>query len=314
MSEILNLDTKESVITLVGFLGAGKTTLLKYLEHAISANGGSPYIILNDYENAQLDAQQFADQIKNDRIKSLSGSCVCCTGLHVLREFVNDIPERNEGVTLIEANGTTDAVSLAGFLGTGLKDRFLPPVQFSVVDVANWQKRGEHNELEANQIQLSSLIVLTHLENASADRIAEVKASVRSINSKAKLVRIEEIDISTLAAFRPVGNIVEKIDHLKTHWASCSVSLPVFPNRNCIDMLCSKIPRSILRVKACVQVRGEEGFTYFERTPDGKLTIRPLYGVPPMGATLLTVGLGSDADILKRSIKETLFETSLVDE
>lgn len=314
MSEILNLDSKESVITLVGFLGAGKTTLLKYLEHAISVNGGSPYIILNDYENAQLDAQQFADQIKNDRIKSLSGSCVCCTGLHVLREYVNDIPERKGGVTLIEANGTTDAVSLAGFLGTGLKDRFLPPVQFSVVDVVNWQRRGEHNELEANQIQLSSLIVLTHLENASADRIAEVKASVRSINSKAKLVRIEEIDISTLAAFRPVDNTVEKIDHLKTHWASCSVSLPVFPNRNCIVMLCSKIPRSILRVKACVKIRGEKGFTYFERTPDGKLNIRPLYGVPPMGATLLTVGLGSDADFLKRSIEEMLLEISLVDE
>ena len=314
MSEILNLDSKESVITLVGFLGAGKTTLLKYLELAISANGGSPYIILNDYENAQLDAQQFADQIKNDRIKSLSGSCVCCTGLHVLREYVNDIPERKGGVTLIEANGTTDAVSLAGFLGTGLKDRFLPPVQFSVVDVVNWQRRGEHNELEANQIQLSSLIVLTHLENASVDRIAEVKASVRSINSKAKLVRIGEIDISTLAAFRPVDNTVEQIDHLKTHWASCSVSLPVFPNRNCIDILCSKIPRSILRVKACVQIRGEEGFTYFERTPDGKHSIRPLYGVPPMGPTLLTVGLGSDADFLKRSIKETLLEISLVDE
>ena len=314
MSEILNLDSKESVITLVGFLGAGKTTLLKYLEHAISANGGSPYIILNDYENAQLDAQQFADQIKNDRIKSLSGSCVCCTGLHVLREYVNDIPERKGGVTLIEANGTTDAVSLAGFLGTGLKDRFLPPVQFSVVDVVNWQRRGEHNELEANQIQLSSLIVLTHLEIASADRIAEVKASVRSINSKAKLVRIEEIDISTLAAFRPVDNTVEQIDHLKTHWASCSVSLPVFPNRNCIDMLCSKIPASILRVKACVQVQGEEGFTYFERTPDGKLTIRPLYGVPPMGPTLLTVGLGSDAVFLNGIIEETLLEISLVDE
>ena len=110
-----------------------------------------------------------------------------------------------------------------------------------------------------------------------------------------------------------MDNTVEKIDHLKTHWASCSVSLPVFPNRNCIDLLCSKIPASILRVKACVQIRGEKGFTYFERTPDGKLTIRPLYGVPPMGATLLTVGLGSDADFLKRSIEEMLLESSLVD-
>ena len=82
-----------------------------------------------------------------------------------LREISNDdrIPKRKNGITLIEANGTSDACTLMEFLGVGLTDRFLPPIQISVVDVKNWQKRGQHNELEVSQIQVSSLLVLTKI-------------------------------------------------------------------------------------------------------------------------------------------------------
>jgi len=65
----------EAIITIVGFLGAGKTTLLKYLIQSFSEKGWSPFLILNDYENANMDAQQFAKQVELNRIKALSGSC-----------------------------------------------------------------------------------------------------------------------------------------------------------------------------------------------------------------------------------------------
>ena len=53
----------EAIITVVGFLGAGKTTLLKYLLKNFTSNGWDPYVILNDYENANMDAQQFTEQV-----------------------------------------------------------------------------------------------------------------------------------------------------------------------------------------------------------------------------------------------------------
>jgi G3E family GTPase len=133
----------EAIITIVGFLGAGKTTLLKYLVSSYVDNGWNPFIILNDYENAYLDSQQFKDQVASNSVWPLNGSCICCSGINELRDYVNRIPEREKGITLIEANGTSDACSLMGFLGVGLDDRFLPPIQISVVDVRNWQKRGE---------------------------------------------------------------------------------------------------------------------------------------------------------------------------
>ena len=147
---------------------------------------------------------------------------ICCSGINELREFINRIPERVNGVTLIEANGTTDSCSLMGFLGVGIKERFLPPVQISVVDVKNWQQRGEHNELEANQIQVSSLIVLTHLENTWEDRQSFVLSDIRRLNPAAEIIKIKEIDVSLLPILSPSINEVQQIDHLKAHWSSCS--------------------------------------------------------------------------------------------
>jgi len=51
----------EPIIAIVGFLGAGKTTLLKHLTNSFISVGWNPYVILNDYENAFLDAQQLAE-------------------------------------------------------------------------------------------------------------------------------------------------------------------------------------------------------------------------------------------------------------
>ena len=47
----------EAIITIIGFLGAGKTTLLKYLIDNFIDKGWDPFVILNDYENATMDAQ-----------------------------------------------------------------------------------------------------------------------------------------------------------------------------------------------------------------------------------------------------------------
>ena len=127
----------EAIIVIVGFLGSGKTTLLKKLVTEYLNHDWQPYIILNDYENARVDSQQFLEQLPKNQVNALSGACICCSGINELRQTVNDIPQREKGITLIEANGTSDAATLMGFMGVGLRDNFLPPVQISVVDARN---------------------------------------------------------------------------------------------------------------------------------------------------------------------------------
>ena len=302
----------EPIIVIVGFLGAGKTSLLTRLVERYVAEGWDPYVILNDYENASLDAQQLTRNLPTEGIKALNGSCICCSGVTELRESVNRIPERAQGLTLIEANGTSDACSLMGFLGVGLDERFKPPVQISVVDVKNWQKRHnspasifgkDHNELEANQIQVSSLIVLTHLDEASPERRQTVKDDLRKLNPHATLTTPEELDISLLPQLTPTESRPTPLDHQKTHWASCSTDLPKVPSLWSIQAICDLIPRSILRVKGCTAVGGAEDFTYFERCPDGEVYVRPYQGTPVTGPKLLAIGPGSDPVALRKAVE-----------
>lgn len=298
----------EAIVVIVGFLGAGKTTLLKKLVDDALEREWNPFVVLNDYENAHLDVDQLSDKLDTKWLKALSGSCICCSGISELRNSVNRIPERKNGITFIEANGTTDACSLMGFLGVGIDNRFMPPIQLSVIDVKNWQKRGEHNELEANQIQVSSLLVLTHEQNMDQARISEVIAELKALNPFAKIIKSSELDIACLPEVTPSENHAKELAHHKAHWASSSADLPELPDYLCVKELCEAIPSSILRVKGCTKVANEHHYTYFERCPDGEVYVRPYRGEPNTGSKLLTIGPGSSSQMLNELIKNTLID------
>ena len=296
----------EAIITVVGFLGSGKTTLLRHLINSYVNKGYNPFVVLNDYENANLEAQQFLYQLDSKQVRALSGSCICCSGINELREFVNRIPQRANGITLIEANGTSDACSLMSFLGVGLNERFLPPIQISVVDVKNWQTRDDNNDLEVNQIQVSSLIVLTHIENISEQRKNFVIKELNKFNPTAEILNMNEIDVTLLPKLLPSKNKFQKFDHLKAHWSSCSIDLPNLPHTSYIYDICNALPMTIMRIKGCTQIGDKKEFIYFERTPNGKVSIRPFNGVPITGSKLLTIGPGSEPSLLKKVIKNSL--------
>jgi G3E family GTPase len=294
----------EAIITIVGFLGVGKTTLLKRIVQSYIDKNWNPTIILNDYENANLDAQKFLSFLKPEQISALSGSCICCTGIDQLRNEVNKIPPREKGITLIEANGTTDAVSLMGFLGVGMESHFLPPVQIAVVDVRNWQQRGEHNELEANQVQVSSLVILNFASEVSFERQIMVEEQIRKINPHAKLVTWEKLDIDELPKLHANDNEATKMEHHKSHWSSCSVDLPDSMSSERLKSIIDQIPKDILRVKGCSKLDQDDSYSHFERTPSGEIYIRQFIGEPITGAKLLTIGPGSDPEKLLKIVSK----------
>ncbi len=294
----------ESIFAIVGFLGAGKTFLLKKLVTELLIKEWSPYIILNDYENASLDAQYFFKHLSVDQVSALSGSCICCSGIAELREQVNAIPQRENSITLIEANGTTDACSLMGFLGVGLSKRFLPPIQISVVDARNWQKRGRHNELEANQVQVSSLIVLNHVEQTNKDRVESVKKDIEHLNKSAIIIVMDDINANTLSELTPSNNNATKMVHAKSHWSSCSVDLPDPLLSRHLQMILDALPESVIRAKGCTKLDEDNYYSHFEMIPSGEVFVRPYAGELIAGPQLLVIGPGSDPDNLQRLIEK----------
>ena len=296
----------EAIIVLVGFLGAGKTTLLRKLLEQLLAEKWDAKVILNDYENAAMDAQRFQDIIASTNIEGMSGSCICCSGLTELRNSLNDTQARKNGVTLIEANGTTDACSLMEFLGVGLKEHFLPPVQISVVNASLWQKRAEHNELEKNQIQVSSLVVLTHLEGLSEQRLDEVKSSIHEANAFAKIISFEDFHYEEALNLPRNSSDYEKLEHKKAHWASCSIDLPEPMSSVDLQTLLEKLPEGIVRVKGATKLDEDNYYSYFEKTPSNEAKVRPFHGKLISGPKLLLIGPGSDPDRIRALLSETL--------
>ena len=293
----------EALIVIVGFLGSGKTTLLKKVTKDYLSYDWKPFIILNDYQNANFDSQKFLDFLDKDQIKPLSGSCICCSGVTELRDQVNSIPQRENGVTLIEANGTTDACTLMGFLGVGLKDNFLPPIQVAVVDTRNWQKRGHNNALEANQVEISSLIVLNFLDQVNEERKKEVIEDIKSKNSEATIFDWDELDTLSLSSLHPSKNRPSEFDHKKSHWSSCSVDLPEAMLSSEIERIMAEIPNSILRVKACTRLDKDAYYSFIERTPSGETFVQPFAGSLLTGPKLVAIGPGSDPDFLNQIIQ-----------
>src|SRR5882757_10372319 len=49
------------LVLLVGFLGSGKTTYLRALLPALQSNGLDPHVVINDYQNAKVDAALLHD-------------------------------------------------------------------------------------------------------------------------------------------------------------------------------------------------------------------------------------------------------------
>lgn len=294
----------EPIIVIVGFLGAGKTTLLKELINKYQNTGWSPYVILNDYQNANLDSQQLLEMLEPKYINSLSGSCICCSGVTELRQSVNNIPHREKGITLIEANGTTDACTLMGFLGVGINENFMPPVQISVVDARNWQKREINNELEANQIQVSSLIVINYAEEVGTERVDKITSDLLELNPTAIVKIWSELDPHSLSELTPSTNQAEAMEHLKAHWSSCSVDLPDPISSARLERVLDNIPKSIIRIKGCTKLDEDQHYSYFERIASGEVFVRPYHGTLVTGPKLLAIGPGSNPENLNNILNE----------
>ncbi len=117
------------LVLTVGFLGSGKTTFLKNLLPRLAALGIEPGVVINDYQNAGVDAAQLREL--TGTVEAISGDCVCCGSkdelLETLRKFehrpgrvviVDDVITAGtairESVEIIRAAGATPAgVALA---------------------------------------------------------------------------------------------------------------------------------------------------------------------------------------------------------
>jgi G3E family GTPase len=300
------------MVLLIGFLGSGKTTLIRKLVPALKDAGCVPQVILNDYQNARVDAALLEEITAH--VVPISGSCVCCGSREQLLESLETLPMISKGVVLLEANGTSDAVELVELLSLAPQARrFSAPLQISVVDAKRWQKRFWHNPLEREQIRTASWIYPTRREEIDAKRWESVQASVTEANPRAVWMDFEGLLQELQESVSETEKISERGStekafadwdreshareqvHVGTyHFASLEFPLPSAVDRTAFERFQHAVPQGVERIKGLIAFTDNpevfHSYQWVGDPPQGLLL--PLKGTPKNRPVLVFIGSG----------------------
>jgi len=293
------------LLLLVGFLGAGKTTYLRNLLPELRAQGLDPHVIINDYQNARVDAEQLRELAES--IVPISGSCVCCGSrdelLGALEKF-DHVPGR---VLVIETNGTTDAEELVELLSLEpALEHFTQPIQLSVIDGQRWQKRFWHNGLELEQARTANFLFISRLADIDAQRLAVVRQSLEAHDIIAPCVEPAELALEIHAAAAAVRALAgrssaahdaecgcchdhhEKSEHdheehehahAAHHFASLQIDLPETVSRDALAKFLAELPHEVIRVKGLAHLaESPDEYHVFQKVESGPVQWLPIGG------------------------------------
>lgn len=276
------------LVLITGFLGCGKTRFLTELIPRLTASGVRVRVLLNDFENASIDAARLGDL--DALVTPLDGACVCCTSLNDLMDALAAVPADPGSVLLIEANGATDAAELLGYLSTGARlAHFTPPLQLTVLDAARWQKRWWHNRLEAAQARTATQLFLNRTERLAPARVRSIEESVRAVAPRAAMVSTASF-AETLAALAEEMRDVESrpgvaVGAVQRHhaggsgkgsgahghhehathehpFASAAIGLPHTVQREAFLAFVRALPPSVVRAKGLVRFADDSSVMY----------------------------------------------------
>ena len=281
--------TRTPLIVIVGFLGAGKTTFLQNLVPALGAEGLSPSLLINDYQNARIDAERFRGVI--DEVTALNGDCVCCGSRDELLAALEQFEHRTGRMLLLETNGTTDSEQLLETLAFN-KDlkRFTPPIQLSIIDGQRWQRRFWHNALEREQVRTATHLFISRTDIIASERLASVEKSLGALGIHApvtdpasfarKIASLPELPESP-RSHKPHSHSHETEHHhhhAKHHFASCEIPLPAFVEKQAFEEFLNSLPKEVLRAKGLVVFREDPGeFQIFQKVGhDGPVHFFPI--------------------------------------
>ncbi|MEO7997108.1 MAG: GTP-binding protein [Gemmatimonadaceae bacterium] len=292
------------LVLLAGFLGAGKTRFLTDVVPLLHNAGIRVRIVLNDFENANIDAERLGSL--NALVTPLNGECVCCTTLPELMQTLQGVPPDPGSVLLIEANGATDAIELLANLTTDRRmAHFTPPLQLTVIDAARWQKRWWHNALERSQTVTATHVFLNWTQKLSADRLSVVEHSIRDVAPRAAFTSPAQFAASLTEIVRQVRDTPQRKTTLPTAafasdstdsphehhhhahtFASVAFSLPREVSREPFLQFVRTLPIEVVRAKGLVRFQNEPGVMFvWNKLPDGNRVeldkVTPHESAPP---------------------------------
>lgn len=268
-------------LMVTGFLGAGKTTFMRALLVSLNRRNIAADIILNDYENAEIDASTMREDAAS--VEALAASCACCDGLTPLVNLAVAAGRSVNDLLVIELNGTADPLPLIeSFTLLETRLRFRPRWQVCILDARHFFRRGPYDALEHLQLQTASHIMLSHVEDLTEFERENLLEQVRTVNPQASETTSEAMAESLAqviardqrflesstpkegkSLFSKVGRHGSRLAH---EFTGCQIFLPATVTRAAMWAWLASLPPDVIRAKALATVKGEPGVRrLFER-------------------------------------------------
>lgn len=207
------------VTVLSGFLGAGKTTLLNHILN--NRENRRVAVIVNDMSEVNIDASLVHNQVElnraEEKLVEMSNGCICCTLREdLLLEVTRLAKEGRFDYLVIESTGISEPLPVAETFtfedeyGQSLSQVARLDTMVTVVDAVNFlhdyhealslQETAEHlgeedtrnvADLLVDQIEFCDLLLVSKTDLITAEKLAELKAILRSLNPDAEIIAVE---------------------------------------------------------------------------------------------------------------------------
>lgn len=211
---------KQIPITLLtGYLGAGKTTLMNHI--LSNQQGYKVAVIVNDIGEVNIDSSLIQKggmvQEEDSSLVPLTNGCICCTLKVDLMKQIAELAQSGKfDYILIEASGICEPLPIVqtiSMMDGSVPGSEIPPLVrldcvVTVVDALRLvdefgggeKLMGDVDEedienLLIQQIEFCSTIVINKVDEVSKEDLAKVKAVVRALQPKAKIIEANYADV-----------------------------------------------------------------------------------------------------------------------
>ena len=201
------------ITLLTGYLGSGKTTLINHI--LTNQDKYKIAVIVNDIGEVNIDASLIEQggivTEKDESLIALSNGCICCNlKMDLVNQIIDIIKQNKFDYIVIEASGICEPIPIAQtitmmpemFANYTSKDICRLDAIITVVDALrlkdefncgdNLKKEnidGEDIEkLIIEQLEFCNVIILNKTNEITKDELNEVKAVIKSIQPKAKII------------------------------------------------------------------------------------------------------------------------------
>ena len=186
---------KIPVTLITGFLGSGKTTLIsKLVRHPDMRRVA---VVINEIGEIGIDHDLVT--MSSENVTLLANGCICCSVRTDLQETLRDLFARRRAGeiadfdrVIVETTGLADPAPVVQTLvsDTLLAAQYRLDGLVTLVDALHGVYQIEHRPEAAKQIALADRLFITKSDMASAEAVADLKVSIREINSGAGVALI----------------------------------------------------------------------------------------------------------------------------